>query len=137
MIIRCHRLVIHTFPPASSHHTASTAKIGQVPRDLGLALSQDLHEITDTHFLTVHQVQQPETGAIGERGKQQRQVVVLREIAHLFIIYALTDTSTGEYIRFSICEEIQSWNLPPAFRNRSRKSTEAPRGLWLNPATCR
>src|SRR6202041_3964264 len=94
-------------------------------------------EIANAHLLAVHQVQQPETGAIGERVKQQRQVLALWGKTHTLIIYALTDACRGSYIRFSVCEETQPWNRRRAFRIRSRKSTEAPRALWRNPAVCR
>lgn len=80
-------------------------QVSQVARNLGLALAQNLNEIADAHLPAVHQVQQPEPGAVTERGKQQRKVVAFRRSVHISIIYALTDMSSGEYIRLSICIE--------------------------------
>ena len=89
-----------------------------MPRNLRLTLPQNLHQVADTHFLAVHQIQEPEPGAIGERGKQEGQVIVLRRVTHISIICALTYMSSGEYICFSVCEETQSWNRIQVFRTR-------------------
>ena len=78
---------------AQAGDDSGAAQVGKVPRNLRLALPKDLHEVADADFLAVHQVQQPEPGAIGERCKQQCQVVVLRRMAHRTIICGLTDTS--------------------------------------------
>ncbi|MGC1298903.1 MAG: hypothetical protein WA869_28095, partial [Alloacidobacterium sp.] len=71
-----------------------------------LTLTKDFHEIAHTDFFAIHQVQRPEAGPISKRGKQQSQVVVFREMTHSLMIYALTDMSRGEYIRFSICKGV-------------------------------
>jgi hypothetical protein len=55
-MLRRNDAVVHPFPFAASSDDARTSQIGQVPRNLGLALPKDLHEITDAHFLAVHQV---------------------------------------------------------------------------------
>jgi hypothetical protein len=61
--------VVHPFAlPAGSHH-ARPPQICEMARNLGLALSKYLDEITDTDFPSVHEVQQPQTGAVGEGRK--------------------------------------------------------------------
>ena len=45
-----------------------------MPRYLGLALLQNLDEVADADLSAVHQVEQPETRAVGQSGKQAGQV---------------------------------------------------------------
>jgi hypothetical protein len=45
-----------------------------MPGYLWLALLQNLNEVTNADLTTVHQVQKSETGAVGQGGKQARQV---------------------------------------------------------------
>src|SRR5579875_2014320 len=128
---------MHPLALAASGNNAGPAQISEMPRNLGLTLPENRYKITDAHFPAVHQMQQPEPGAVGERGKQQRQVVVLRRMTHRTIICALTYVSGSKYIRLSVCDEVCPWSRRLAFRNRSRRSTEAPLAQWPSPAACR
>jgi hypothetical protein len=110
--------IVHPFALAARGHYAGTAQVRKVARDFGLALPEYLNEITDADLALAYQVEQAQAGAVRERGKQERQVVVLRRTIHSSIIYALTDMSSGEYIRFSVCEETRRWIPKPMFRNR-------------------
>ena len=65
-VIRHNYLVVHPLSLAASDDDAGATEVGEVPRDLGLALSKDLHEVANAHFLAIHEVQKPETGAVGE-----------------------------------------------------------------------
>ena len=87
--------IVHPFTVAPGDNNARAPQIREMARNLGLALVQNLDEIADTHLSSVHQVQEPEPGAVRERGKQQRQVVAFRGTVHISIIYALTDMSSG------------------------------------------
>jgi len=108
--------VVHPLSLAPRGNHTGAPQICQVTRNLGLALPENLDEVANAHFPAIHQVQQPEPGAIGERGKQERQIEGLRGAFHSSMIYALTDVSSESYIRFSVYEEARSWSR--AFRNR-------------------
>lgn len=41
---------------------------------LGLALLQNLHEIADTDFAAIHEIEQAQTGGVGKSGKEANQV---------------------------------------------------------------
>src|SRR5579862_7087055 len=109
---------MHPFALASRRHNSRPSEISKVPRNLGLALSEYLNEVADANLPSVHEVQQPQTGAICQRGEQQSHVVILRRNTHSSIIYALTDMSISKYIRLSVCKETQSWNRRRAFSSR-------------------
>ena len=98
-------LVVHPFALTTGRDDSRATQIGQMAGDFGLALGEDLNEVAHADFPAVHQVQKPETGAVGQGSKQQGEAVVLRGQAHTFIIYGLTDMSSGEYIRFGVCKE--------------------------------
>ena len=85
--------VVHPFALAPRRHHARPPQIRKMPGDLRLALSQDLNEVADADLPSVHQVQQPQPGAIGERREKQGKVVYFRGTIHNFIIYALTNMS--------------------------------------------
>lgn len=63
--------VVHPFPFASCNNDAGSPQIGQMPRDLGLALPEDFDEIADADFSAIHQVEKPEAGAVRKGRKQQ------------------------------------------------------------------
>lgn len=110
--------VVHPFTLAAGSHDAGTAQVGKVARDFRLTLPEYLDEMADADLAVAYKVEQPQAGAIGERGKQERQVEVLRGAIHTVMIYALTDMSSGEYIRFSVYEVRRRWRPKPVFRNR-------------------
>ena len=56
------------FPPRS--HQARPAQEGQMPGDFRLADSEDFDQITDANLPPIHQVEQPEPRAIGEKPEQ-------------------------------------------------------------------
>lgn len=90
---------------ASRGNNAGTSQVCQVTRNFGLALPENLDKVANAHLSSIHQVQQPEPGAIRERSEEKSQIVGFRRAIHILMIYALTDMSRGEYIRFNICEE--------------------------------
>jgi len=62
--------VVHPLAfPAGSNHAGAT-QVGKVARNLGLALGENLNEIADAHLSSVHEVEEPEPGAVGECRKQ-------------------------------------------------------------------
>ena len=98
--------VMHPFAFASGGDHTCTPQISEMPRYLGLALAKDFYEVAHAHLLAVYQVQQPETGPVGKRGKQQSQVVGSRGDIHNIIICVLTYVSRRKYIRVGICKEM-------------------------------
>jgi hypothetical protein len=60
---------MHPLALASRGNNAGTSQIGQVTRNLGLALPENLDKVANAHFSAAHQVQQPESGAIRECGE--------------------------------------------------------------------
>ena len=78
-----------------------------MPRNLRLALAQDLDQVADTHFLTHHEIKKAQPCPVGERSKQGNHIVGFHPRTHLFIISVLTDMSSHLYIRISICEGAQ------------------------------
>src|SRR5208337_2168149 len=99
--------VVHPFALAARRYHTRPAQICKVSRNLGLALPEDLDEIADAHFPSVHEVQQSQASAIAERRKQHGKVVGFAGRVHATIVYALTNMSNREYIRFSECKEAQ------------------------------
>ena len=89
-----HDLVVHPLPltPCGDHF--GTSQIGQVARNLRLTLAENLDKITNAHLPAIHQVQQPEPSAIGQRSEQESQIVSLWGAVHISMIYALTDMSS-------------------------------------------
>lgn len=72
-----HNPVVHPFPFTPSGNDACTTQISEMPGNLGLALPENLDEVADADLSAIHEVQQPKPGAVRQRSKQQRQVVVL------------------------------------------------------------
>jgi hypothetical protein len=74
-----------------------------VAGDFGLALMENLNEVTDADLAAVHKVEEAEAGGVGQRGEQRCESGDGAGTRHPFIIYALTDLSRGEYIRVGVC----------------------------------
>jgi hypothetical protein len=110
--------IVHPLPFAPDGDYAGPSEVGEVAGDFGLTLAEHFDEVADADLAAVHEVEESEAGAVGEGGKEERQVVALGRAIHAFMIYALTDMSSGEYIRLSVCKEDFSWDRRPAFRNR-------------------
>jgi SAM-dependent methyltransferase len=60
---------------------------------------------TDADFATVHEIEQAQTGGVGQGGEELREIGGIGRTAHVDNIYALTDTTGQEYIRLNIYEE--------------------------------
>lgn len=84
--------VVHPFAVTPGAHDAGFPHVGEVPRDFGLRLPENLHEITNADFPPVHEVQQTEAGGIGQRRKQDREV---EGLVHKTIICDLTNMFRG------------------------------------------
>jgi hypothetical protein len=60
---------VHPFAFTSSLYDSGTTKIGEMPRNLRLALVQNLYEVANTHLTAIHEVQQPEARRVCESGE--------------------------------------------------------------------
>jgi arsenite methyltransferase len=98
--------VVHPLPFSACRNHSRLAQIGEMSGDLGLSLAKDFDEITDTDLPTRNQIQQAQPRAVGECGEQGNQVGRSSPRTHTLIIYALTDMSKEEYIRFNEYEEV-------------------------------
>ena len=74
---------MHPLSLAARRYDPSVAKERKVPRYLGLALFQNLNEITYTDLATVHEIEQPETRGIGEGCEEASQVKGLGGTTHV------------------------------------------------------
>jgi hypothetical protein len=92
--------VVHPLPFSPRADDTGVTEIGEMTGYLGLALFQYLHEVADADLSAVHQVEQPETRAVGQSGKQAGQVEGGGS-DHLFIIYVLTDMSSQHIFAFT------------------------------------
>ena len=104
-IVRGYQAVVHPAPLASRGDNARAAKISQVPRDFWLADFQDLHKIADANFLAGNQVEETQSGAIGQGAKKQIEGEAFFLSGHAHIIYGLTDMfkeAYPHYIRMSV-----------------------------------
>lgn len=66
--------VVHPLPLAPRPHNPGIPQIRQMPRDLRLALPQDLHKIADADLCSIHQMQQAQTSRVGQCRKQPGEV---------------------------------------------------------------
>lgn len=58
--------LVHPFAfPARGNHAGAT-RLCKLAQNLGLALGQNFHETADAHLSSVHEVKEPEPGAVGE-----------------------------------------------------------------------
>ena len=58
-------LVLHPFALAPGGDNPRSPQIRQMARDFGLTLPENFNEVADANFSTVHQVQEPQPGAVG------------------------------------------------------------------------
>lgn len=86
---------MHPSPLAPRCHESGAAKVGQVARDFRLAHAQDTDEITNADFLAGDQVEQAESGAIGQSAEEEVGRKRFRFGGHGAIIYGLTDMSNA------------------------------------------
>ena len=77
---------MHPFPVAARVYQAGVAQVGQVARNLGLALPENFNKIADADFAAVHEIEQAETGAVGERSKEAEQVESPGDADHFYNI---------------------------------------------------
>ena len=78
-----HDAIVHPFAFTASGDDASSAQVGQMPRDLRLTLLENLDEEADADFAPMHEVEQPQPGRVGEGGKELWQVDCLGSAKHL------------------------------------------------------
>lgn len=62
-------LIVHPLSVAPRGNNTGTSQIRQVTRNLRLVLSQNLDKVANAHLPAIHQVQQPEPGAIRKRSE--------------------------------------------------------------------
>jgi hypothetical protein len=110
--------IVHPLAFAPGCDNAGAAQIRQVPRDLWLALAENLDEVADTNLSAIHEVQEPQARGVGQGREEEGQIAGFRGMVHVFIIYALTDMSSGEYIRFNEYKESETWHRPAQFGSR-------------------
>lgn len=91
--------VVHPLPFAAGIDDARIAQIRQMPGYLRLALLQDLHEVADTDFPAVHEIQQAQTGWVRQRREQPWKIERARFLHSLNI--RLDRYVSGPYIRLS------------------------------------
>lgn len=97
--------VVHPLAFAAGGDEAGAAQIGEMARDFGLAEPENFNEITDADLAAPDEVEEAEPGAVRQGREEQREIVGLWRAGHFFIIYGLTDVSSGEYIRLSVYKE--------------------------------
>ncbi len=66
--------VMHPFAFAPGRHHSCAAQVSEVAGNFRLGYIQNLNQITDTDFLTMHEVEKPKAGGIGERAEQAFKV---------------------------------------------------------------
>ena len=113
--------VMHPFAFAARGYHACPSQICKVTGNLGLALPQDLNEIADAEFAPIYKVQQSQPRAIRERREEQGEVAGFRGTIHSSIIYALTDMSSGEYIRLSVYKETREMESTPSIQKQVKE----------------
>ncbi len=73
-IRRHHHPIVHPFALAASCNDTGATQVGQMPRYLGLRLSQDLNEIADADLLISHEVQEPKPRGVAKSLKKTLHV---------------------------------------------------------------
>lgn len=102
--------VVHPLALAARDHDAGAAQVSEVAGDFGLALPEYLDEIADADFPSLHEVEQPQAGAVGEGGKEQSQVVSHWGASHISMIYGLTDMSSENTFALAYTRRRSQWN---------------------------
>ena len=75
--------IVHPLALAPRAHDSRPAQIRQMPRYLGLDLTQDLHKVAHANFAPVHQIQEAQPCAVRKCGKEERDVDRFRISSHL------------------------------------------------------
>src|SRR5579859_1950654 len=109
---------MHPFALTARCDDSHAAQIRKMPGNLGLALAEYLDEVADTDFPSIHEVEEPQAGAVGERGKEQGEIVGFRGTLHGPIICALTYMYSNGYIRLHAYEETRKWIPRQTCRSR-------------------
>ena len=82
---------MHPLALAARGDDACVAQVSEVARDFRLALVENLDKITDADLAADHQVQQAQSGGVGQRREEAGQADRWGAAAHEFIIYVLTN----------------------------------------------
>ena len=88
---RHHHPIVHPFALAASCNDTGATQICQMPRYLGLWLTQNLNEITDADLLISHEIQQPKPRDVAESLKKALHAETIVLGLHKSNIYALTN----------------------------------------------
>ena len=79
--------VVHPLPFPARGDDPGPSQVREMARNLGLALAQDLDEVTDADFAAVHQVEQTKARAVRQCGEERCQVRIRGSSGHERIIY--------------------------------------------------
>ena len=82
---------MHPLPFPACGDDPSTAEVGEVPGNLRLALAENLDEVADADLAAVHQVEEAQARAVGQRGEERGEIRIRGGVWHGLIIYGLTD----------------------------------------------
>jgi hypothetical protein len=74
---RHHHPIVHPFALAASCNDTGPTQICQMPRYLGLWLTQNLNEITNADLLISHEIQEPKPRNVAESLKKPLHVETL------------------------------------------------------------
>ena len=100
--------VVHPLSFTTGGDNAGTAKVGEVARDLRLALLEDLHEVADADLAAVHQVEKAQPGAVSKCSEERGEIESGRS-GHETIIYALTDMCCENTFVLTYMRRMHSW----------------------------
>jgi hypothetical protein len=89
---------MYPFSISARRHDAGAPQIGQVPRNLGLRLLQNLDKVTNADFLRTHEIEQPQPSVVPKGLKEALHVEGFLPARHKKSIYVLTDVSTGNIV---------------------------------------
>ena len=78
--------IVHPLAITSGFDNSGPAQIRQMPRDFRLIRFEDFNEIAHADFVASHEIQQAETGSIGQRPKKQFHVESLACPCHAAIL---------------------------------------------------
>jgi hypothetical protein len=96
--VRWHNdVVMHPSSLPSRRDDSSTAKICEMPGDLWLGTSENLHEVAHTNLLIAHKVQKPESGVVTESLEEPFHTKTSL-CSHNSNIYALTYSFTSNIV---------------------------------------
>lgn len=83
--------VMHPSAFAAGSDESGGAEVGEMARDLGLLLGEHIDKIADADFIVAHEIEQTQTGWIGERLEEAGQIIGGCGVGHGEIISGLTD----------------------------------------------